>query len=371
MKILYILLILCLVHCSNNLRFDQQLPSDRFPDILTSEQEDFVCEKEEGCVVTETFLMDGSETAVDIVFVLDVSPSMKDNLKKLGSSMLDLLTYIQDFDWQMAFTTADHGDHKKMGEEIGHERWENYQGNQPHFGRFMQLEHRGHLLSDKILNNRNRSYDIIFYDTLTINSDNTCYLPPFCQKAHEQPLRSLKAAIERDENRNFFRTNADLIAIIITNEDERIEDRENATTAVEVNQAFRAQFPNEKNLYGFGILIQDRSCYQSQKRQSSKATYGNTVAELAQETHGVNISICSEDYGEAIKDISRIIRSRVLDNVYLTTAFPKSGSVNVEITPKQNIRWEVEGRHIVFRPALRLGSKVQVTYTAATDSVRF
>ena len=286
--------------------------------------------------------------------------------------MLDLLTHIQDFDWQMAFTTADHGDHKKIGGKLGQERWKDYQGDRPHFGKFMHLEHRGRLLSDKILSSHNQFYDTIFFDTLTINEDNPYFLPPFYHgkhdghyRDHEQPLRALQAAIERTENRDFFRPNSDLIAIIITNEDERVEDQGNATTAAEVVQTFQSQFSPEKNLYGFGMLIKDKdkNCYRSQSQNRKySAEYGQKVGELAQETYGANISICSNDYGKDLASISRIIRDRVLDNVYLTTAFPKNDSVQVEITPNQNTQWKVEGRHIVFQPALKLDSEVQVTY---------
>ena len=374
MKLLYLLLISCLVHCSGDLRFDEQSAEERFANILASEQADnatFDCDTEEDCTITETFLMNESEAAVDIIFVLDVSSSMKNNLKKLGSSMLDLLTHIQDFNWQMAFTTADHGDHIKSNGRIGEQRWEDYQGDRPHFGKFMQLEYRNRLLNDNTLNRHNNFYETVFYDTLTINEDNPHSLPPFYHgtydghsRDHEQPLRALKAAIEREENRDFFRPNSDLIAIIITNEDERVEDPSNATTAKEVVQTFQSQFSGEKNLYGFGILIEekDKSCYRAQKRGHS-AEYGIRVAELAQETYGANINICSSDYSEALESISRVIHDRILDNVYLTTAFPNTDSIDVQITPTQNTKWNVEGRHIVFKPALKLGSEVQVTYT--------
>ncbi len=366
MRSIHLLLILCLVHCSNHLRLESQADR-RFPnDDLFNESEKpsaFDCRNEEDCTITETFLMDKQETAVDILFVLDVSSSMKDNLKKLGSSMLDLLTYIQDFDWQMAFTTADHGDHKKVNGKVGRQRWKNYRGEEPHFGLFMNLEHRNKLLKDKILSKSNRFYDTIFLDTLTIHDENSRSLPPFSQGDHEQPLRALKAAIERDENKNFFRPHSDLIAFIITNEDERVEDQENATTAREVVDAFQSQFSSDKNFYGFGILVKegDVNCYNSQKRKGQSVEYGKKVSELAQAAYGRNISICS-DYGSTLEGISQMIRSRVLDNIYLKTAFPKQDSIHVKITPKQNTEWKLEGRHIVFRPALKLGSEVQVSY---------
>lgn len=359
------------MHCSNDIQFDAQSAEDRFADSLASEHAEsttFQCDEEEegDCTITETFQMNESETAVDIIFVLDVSSSMKDNLRKLGSSMLDLLTHIQEFDWQMAFTTADHGDHIKSNGIISEQRWEDYSGNQPHFGQFMRLEYRNRLLNDKILNKHNNFYETVFYDTLTINNQNPCSFSPFCQKDHEQPLRALKAAIERPENRDFFRPNSDLIAIIITNEDEREEDPGNATTAEEVVQTFQSQFSDKKNLYGFGILIedQDKRCRRAQRGLIVKAPeYGKRVAELARITHGSNIDICSSNYGNALERVSRVIRDRILDNVYLTTAFPNASSVDVQIHPVQNIEWKVEGRHIVFKPSLKLGSEVQVTYT--------
>jgi len=373
MRLLYLLIILFIVHCSNNVQLNAQSAEDRFANSLLgselAESTVLKCDTEEECTITETFLMNESETAVDVVFVLDVSSSMKDNLKKLGSSMLNLLDHIHEFDWQMAFTTADHGDHYESGGKITSEkRWESHKGDQPHFGQFMNLEYRNSLLEDKILNkHKYNNYETVFYDTLTINKQNPCSLPPFCQKDHEQPLRALKAAIERPENRDFFRPNSDLIAIIITNEDERGADPDNATTAEEVVRTFQSQFSGEKSLYGFGILIedQDKRCRKIQRSLfgTKRAEYGKRIAELARITHGSNIDICSDNYGNALEKISRVIRDRVLDNVYLTTAFPNASSVDVQINPVQNIEWKVEGRHIVFKPALKLGSEVQVTYT--------
>ena len=362
MRIIYLFIIFFLFHCSGGLEFSQ-LPQEgaeySTEQSLITEEDGVRCDKED-CTAVETFNMEASEIEVNIIFVLDVSTSMKKNLEKLGSSMRSFLSHIKDFKWSMSFTTADHGDHVRRSGRVSEQDADDYSGDHPHFGRLMQLEYRGKLIPDTILHKNNEFLDALFYDTLTLNRENTCSLPPFCQGDHEQPLRSLKAAIEIRENQDFF-TSDNVVAMIITNEDERDEDKSKATTAKEVLQSFNSNFP-DKNLYGFGISIQDESCYKSQKSKS-KVAYGDYVQELAQITQGYNVSICESDYGPSLADISRIIRSRILGNqVSLKSGVPQKGSVEIEINPVQNTRWKVQGRKVIFTPALKEGTLVSIKY---------
>ena len=368
MKLYYLSLISFLLHCSNDVVLSKVHSNQSFGELsseveIDQNQENNIeyCEDGEICSVTETFMFDQLHTNLDILVVMDVSSSMKKNLEKFGSDLKPLLSHVADFNWQMAFTTADHGDHKRRNGRIGEESWKNYDGDDAKFGRLMNLEHKGRLLKKRILTKTTPSLEEVFQDTITINRKNTCSLPPGCQGDHEQPLRVLKSAFEREENDIFFRSDADLVVIVITNEDERAEDPESATTAREVVNTFNSQFSEEKNLYGFGILVTNKSCYKKQ-RSGYSVQYGKRVGALARITGGENIDICQSDYGEPLRKISRLIREKILDHVRISTAFPDPNSIQVRITPEQNVRWKIEGRYILFTPSLKIGTKVEAKY---------
>ena len=361
MRIFYLLLAFFLFHCSGGLEFSQ-LSSEEWEDEQSSTVGNDLRCNDEHCTSLETFEIEPSKINVDILFVLDVSTSMKKNLEKLGSSMQSFLSHIKDFEWKIGFTTADHGDHVKRKGRVGEEKAHSYSGSDPHFGRLMRLEYREKVLSETVLHKDNNFSDTIFYDTLTLNNKDRCSFPPFCQGDHEQPLRSLKAAIEIKENKKFF-TSDNVVAVVITNEDERDEDKDHATTAQDVVQSFNSKFP-DKNFHGFAISVESESCYESQKKKNkSKVSYGKYVQKLASLTQGRNVGICNNDYGPSLDLVSKIIRKNILGNhVVLKAGSPEKGSVKIEIHPVQNTQWQVQGRKIVFIPALKKGTSVSVRY---------
>ena len=217
--------------------------------------------------LTEFFKI-SERNKLEILFVVDVSGSMDDNLEEIGEHMQPLLSDIQDKNWRMAFTTADHGDHSKS--KITSERWEDYEGALPKFGKLMKLEKRGKVLNQFILDRHTSEHEQVFRDTLTRQQSSDCELPPYCQGDNEQPLRSLKAAISRyevnPENKDFFQPNADTVVVVVTDEDERRNDSRNATTAEEVIQTYERIFKGQKKrLFGFSVSIQKEKCYKTEK----------------------------------------------------------------------------------------------------------
>ena len=319
---------------------------------------------------------------LEIIMVLDVSRSMDKNLKKTGQNMMALLSHIQHRKWRMAWTTADHGDHIPMRTSYRRnshkiypqERWQAHHEPTPRFGKFMQLEKRGKVLDQLILHHDTPHHEQIFKDTFTRENPRDCRRPPYCQGAHEQPLRSLQSAFLRYQtdlaHQRFFQPNTDTVAIIITDEDERQADRQNATSAKEVIGTFRAVFKGKrKRLFGFSISIQDEKCM----AQEGYGTYGRKVGRLAELTLGKdivsshrgqsgNISLCSKDYGYALTDISQITRA-VTESLTLEKMFYITETVEVQLTPAQpEVTWHFYGRKLVFSKSILPGTKVRVSY---------
>ena len=276
---------------------------------------------------------------LEIIMVVDSSGSMSDNLKELGGNMTAVLSHIQDKQWRMGFITADHGDHNSGPPT--HDRWEDYKGSYPRFGKFMRLERAGTVLDRFILDHNTPEYEGIFRDTLT-RGYSDCDKPPYCQGSNEQPLRALKALFSRYKTdklqQTFFRPDTDTVVLIVTDEDERKLDSQSATTAEEVIKTYNKVFAGKrKRLFGFSISIQDERCYEEEKQgslfsPSTGATYGHIVSRLAELTGGTNGSLCAKDYSPVLRDISRLTRSLV-NSLTLQKIFYIPQSVRVTLDP--------------------------------------
>ena len=322
--------------------------------------------------LTEYFEIPHQRDELEIALILDVSPSMDNNLRRVGKNMMALLSHIQHKKWRMVFMTADHGDTSDYRQQ---QKWEHYQGSRPRFGKFMPLEKNGSVLDQFILQYDTPRYVQIFKDTLTRESSLDCNKAPYCQPGtNEQPLRSLQSAILRYEAHEelqqlFFKPHTDTVAIIITDEDERREDQKNATSAKDVIATFMQVFQNQrKRLFGFSISIQDEQCYRKED-----GDYGRMVGRLADLTLGKNlfgskkaksgnISLCSKNYGKALADISQITRT-VTESLTLEKMFYIPETVDIQLSPAQpNVSWQFYGRKLVFSKNIRPGTKVKVSY---------
>ena len=327
---------------------------------------------------------------VDFLFVLDVSPSMTAVLERLGQAFESLMSSIQQTNWRMFWTTADHGDHfytenPLTGEKIfSHQSWEDYEGTEPYFGRFMNLEHRGKKLDTAVLSVNTSHYTEVFKDTLTKKEGDSCALAPYCQGAMEQPLRSLKASLEllaqAEEGSSTaptIRESATFISFIVTNEDERKEDPQHATQAQEVLDRFKELFP-KTHFYSFGLLILDdqnkesKACLEQQTDYSVDVKYSavrsKKVAELAHLTKGENISLCEVDYGPSLEKISQLLLSRIQKLSLKETPLP--GSIKVEFikglsSSQEGVKWKQEGQNLLFEEVLPPHSEIKVSYLVA------
>ena len=313
------------------------------------------------------------ESILDILIVVDSSGSMERHLENLGESLSGLLSVIQDYNWQIAFTTADHGDQHNRNNlsTTDQDEWKDHLGTLFSHGTLINLDNGKNTINQKILNKKTKNYEDIFYHTLTHEDKQDCKRPPYCTGVVEQPLRSLKAAIERSgvENHGFFRKAANLVSIVITNEDERSNDQKRATKAQDVINSFDKRFKNlDKKFVHFNIMVKDAACKSQEKNshwEASKATIGHIVGELADKTGGKNISICSQDYGSQLSAISKHIKSS-LENSIVLLKQPIKNSIKVTFRRKgQNkLSWSVYGRTIVFKGELHKDQDIIVRYKA-------
>ena len=310
--------------------------------------------------VTEFFNITGRQK-IEILMVVDSSNSMSDNLAQIGQNLKPLLSRLQDKDFKIAFTTADHGDHELLQ---GAQSWMDYNGDRPFFGKFMKLEKKGKAVDQFILTQNDPDYENIFSATL---SPNGCDMPPYCIGKHEQPLRALKAAFERYETdapqQSFFEESVDTVVFVITDEDERAGDRKTATKAQEVIRTFYQVFKGmRKRLFVFSVSIQDETCLKQETGFFTSVDYAYIVGELVRITGGKNISLCSKNYGQELENVSQIARS-LTQSLLLEKIFYIPHTVKISFFPDiPDITWKLFGRKVVFSKDLPLNTNVEVSY---------
>lgn len=353
------------------------------------------------CLVSKKeFFEIPSSIPLDIIFVLDVSQSMQPVLKKVAHGFNDLMGSINNFDWQMAFTTADHGDHIFYCEEdqtndegtdclLGYEksflspsRWQDYEGSLPYFGRFMPLQYGNQILDQTILSKNFPEPALIFQNTITHpNTENFedifCEHPPYCQGGNEQPLKVLKSIFSQAHltHQNFFREGVGLVAFVVTNEPERVEDPQQATSAQEVldefNKAF-AQQRGQKKFIVYSISIKDAECLNQQRAEvSASVDESKNLLKLVQKTDGRSEDLCLDDYSSAFSKISNHIHGRI-QNVSLAHLpfIEEQEGIHIDIVithpngTKSRVLWKgrVRGKEIVFDREILPSSKIEIQY---------
>lgn len=311
----------------------------------------------------EDFVLEEKKAMVDILIVADTSQSMSHRLSQLGRSLSDLLSVTSDYDWQIGITSADHGDHQDPSRL--QQSWRDYiSAPKGRFGGLMNLENGRRLLDRKILTPETPNYEGVFLHSLSHDSKRECHRPPYCHPSLEQPLRSLKAAMQRAllDNASFFRPQADFVSLIISNEEERAEDRNRATSAQQVVQTFNEIFGHlEKKYIAFNILVMDESCLQRESSHTNRVDIARSIAKLAEITGGYNISLCSQNYGQTLRELSRHIKNS-LENSIVLKKEPIPASIQIEFLEGAELSWEQYGRNIIFENKGSRPISVSVSY---------
>jgi hypothetical protein len=276
----------------------------------------------------------------DILFVVDNSPSMEIDQKKLASKLKSFVTGLGNTDWQIAFTTTD-----VTSAQYGIK------------GSLLPLAGHG---TEKVLTPAYADAETVFLNTVH---------RPEIASSDEQPLKASIMAMQKSatENASFFRPDADLVIIVLSDEDELSTGISNkATKPSQVIAAFNSIFGVTKKLSVYGIIIQpkDVACYNKQKGSGNfaNAFYGTHVTELSKLTSGITGSICAPDYSQTLVNIGTDVT--ILSKTFVLQKIPVASSVQVKLTPAQSIAWTVSGATVTFASAPQAGSVIEVSYTA-------
>lgn len=304
--------------------------------------------------VTENFTAPGPGKA-DILVILDTTPSMDNDLNKLASRLNSLTKNLQDVDWQIAITNAGMG---RVWHNSGHMK-----------GQFMTFQRD--IMQKRTVLNSKQTPDYYFYYTVGRTPDENsdrCAFQPFCMTRRPEPMGALMMAIDKRQtptNNKFFRKDAWLVPLIITDSDENEYGDHTATQPSEVLGHFSRHLGGHmKGMVSFGITIKpgDKNCLDANNSGilNGGAKYANLLNQFFSLTDGTSMSLCDANYGPGLQDISQKVRDK-MSYIELKHS-PATAKIEVSVTPKSDLTWQIVGQRLIFSKPLPVNAKVQVKY---------
>jgi hypothetical protein len=299
-----------------------------------------------GQTATEHFVQDEAANKVDILIINDNSASMDPEQRKMSERFASFVSELRGIDYRIAMTTTD----------IESPKWN--QG-----GRILPWIDS----STRVLTPLTADADTKFRKTVARSETIGCQSRNDCPSGNEQPLRALELAMDQytTANKDFFRPGVDLVAVVLSDEDEMSDAPAKATRATDVVSHFAQVFGKTKRFAVHGLIIEpgDAACKRVQAAQvasNGSASYGRRVAELASLTGGTVNSICDGDYAKDLQSISSEVRKLV--STFELHDAPREGSITVTFNPAFVSKWTTEGSKIIFDPAPPAGTEIEITY---------
>ena len=287
----------------------------------------------------------------DILFVIDNSGSMIEEQRELADKIDGFLNIVDELDYHIAFTTTSH--HKGGFLKIKHSR--NRRGfvyvesdGTPYTGETRYVLKKP-LEGSWVYNDQVVSEATLLGDTiLSAGTDGS---------GNEKGILASYKAIERRDTypfNDFFRDEAPLSIILISDEDENSEGRNINYTPQEFKVFFEGVWPG-KRLKFHSIIKPDRSrCRQAEH-------VGHRYKELSELTSGLVLPICAESYAEHLGHIGESIR-----NLHKTIPLEceprdedRDGDVKDDIrlpAALQGLDFSIQGRELQFTSDVPLGT---------------
>ena len=298
------------------------------------------------------------ERRVDILVVVDNSRSMKADQEKLAREFSNFVSGVVDSDYRIGVITTD-------TDSVGFENTPGYWGN------LDTIPQTGKNYISKLDNNPEEFFSSIINRQET--AECTSAQDSVCASFDEKPLYAIKMAIEKrdDKNSGFFREDADLVVLIITDEDETADENGFAYSALELLSFIEKEFKGSKKVLGFSIAIQDQDedCFNEQGKDVfnlSSVAFGIRVGELADLTGGFKVSICNPNFGQDLLAISDYIQQELLQFRHKLPETVDLSTIEVSVTLPDGRPFKVETeileQELRINPNPPAGSRIDVRY---------
>lgn len=321
----------------------------------------FACGSEEFSTDTEFFNenyeQQAERTKIDIVVVVDNSTSMFNDQQNFSREFENFISSIEEADYRIGVITTD----------VHSEGKENTPG---FYGNLDEIGDGGALY----ISPESSDPDRLFREAIQREETALCHSQGngLCVSPHEKPINALKLALEKRStvNSGFFRNDAELAVIIITDEDETsYPTASDIVRSGDFLRYFDDQFSGSKLLQVFSITILegDTQCLSQQigETQTGSAVYGIEVSKLSNLTGGFNVSICSENYGTEIQKISELVEKKLLITRIRVGLPPIESSIKLKVTKDGrvlDIKWRLVPGFIELFPAPPEGSTINLSF---------
>lgn len=303
--------------------------------------------------LTKTINVNETTNKADVLVVIDNSGSMRYEQQSMAQRFDTFISQLQGLDWRVAVTTTEVGSGKTDGQllPMGSIKW-NY------------ISSRDSLSSAK-----DEFGSAIQRDANGSSREQGIYAT----------YRALERALEPgSSNSEFFRNDAALSVIVVTDADETpynggptLRNKES-----ELRKLVAEKFPSKAfKFHSIIVMPDDTSCRSSKEKFSYVSTdgkvvmsenlnedYGHEYAKLSLNTGGIIGSVCEADYGSQLKIIGQSTADLV-KNISLECApvdRDKDGNLDITITNTSSqsliTGFTVQGSQVVLSQPLVVGS---------------
>jgi hypothetical protein len=279
---------------------------------------------------------------VDILFVDDNSRSMYAEQTRMGERFPNFLSALNSTDWRIGITTTD------INAEGGN-----------------LLEFAPGL---RILTPSTGNKETLFNNTIRRSEVGS---------GDERGIYSANVVVDRRGSNGFFRNDAHLAVVVLSDEDERSNGGSTPTyplEAYDLPQVFKdnvtAKLGASKTLSVHSVIIRpgDQACLDAQNEQTNRGYYGTVYAQLTSLTNGVLGNICETDYGAQLTTIGNQIAKNI--SSFKLACVPASGpglDPTITVTPPSASNATLRDDTVYFDPPLPVGAQVHIQYKCAVN----
>lgn len=243
--------------------------------------------------------------AVDVLLVVDNSCSMQPYQAELANNFDAFLTYFieGDVDYQIGVTTTTMTDVQAA----------------PEYGCYQSDVDRiptpGNLVDNAVVNEDTSDASSLFSDLVNVGT---------CGSGSEMGLEAALSVLE-NPNSGLIREDAYLSVIFVSDE----QDASPLPVNDYINAMRSVKDPTARQVYNASSLVVTDAASCNQNQIASGATEGTRYVDVADQSDGVKVNICSDDFANIVTDLS-LASSRLNETFFLTNT-PDVDTLIIEI----------------------------------------
>lgn len=295
---------------------------------------------------------------VDILFVVDNSTSMNQDQENIGTQFSSFISHLSEANYRVGFINTD-------STSIGPD----FEAQEGFYGKLVSVGPAG----EKYIAPYHSNKEEMFLKAITEQSPSSCEYT--FSECNEEPMWSSLLALHKkdSENAGFFREGAELVIVILSDEDEQSIGGPTALQPgdflLEVKRIMKL---NERQLTVITVAIPptDQACLDEQRNESISGRGGNPgglIFQAAELSGGFGVSLCQADFGTEFKKVSEFLKGRLLYKTIELEQPPADRSkieVIVELLSGEKVpyAWVLNEKTLTLIPAPPSGSKIEVKY---------